>query len=319
MRVTLRQLEVFDAVATLGSVTTAADRLNMSQSAASSALADLQALLRRSLFVHAKGRPLRITDEGRRLHPIVRSLLSEVQEIESNAAAPLEGRLIVGATATIAETVLPQLCIAFMKQHPGVRIDLDAATSAELCERLARFELETALIEVFPETPELELTRWRTDDLCLVVAADHPLARHTGLMVADLADEPWCLRGPNSAVTGRLRYDLHERLGQVPIAFESTSHWAVRLAVMSGGGIGCLSRSMIQFDVEAGRLVQLDVADFTMTRQLSLARPRGIWRSRLTQAFDAFLLEHGEAARAPAEIAAEKARKARGLRDVSAA
>ena len=64
MKITLRQLQVFDAVAALGSVTAAAARLNMSQSAASTALSDLQIVLQRPLFAHARGRPLQITDEG---------------------------------------------------------------------------------------------------------------------------------------------------------------------------------------------------------------------------------------------------------------
>src|SRR6202007_593649 len=105
MKVTLRQLEIFDAVATLGSVTGAAKKLGMSQSAASNALTDLQIILRRPLFAHAKGRPLQITDEGRRLRPVVRSLLVEVRDIESAKDAPLRGALVVGATEMIADTM----------------------------------------------------------------------------------------------------------------------------------------------------------------------------------------------------------------------
>ncbi len=68
----------------------------------------------------------------------------------------------------------------------------------------------------------------------------------------------------------------------------------MRLAVIAGGGIGCLSRSMVDNDVDVGRLVRLDVQGFTLTRALSLARPKAIWRNRLTQAFDQFLLERGD-------------------------
>jgi DNA-binding transcriptional LysR family regulator len=90
MKITLRQLLVFDAVATLGGVTRAADSLGMSQSAASAALADLQIALGRPLFAHARGRPLQITDEGKRLHPIVRSVLGQLGDIErGDGQAPL--------------------------------------------------------------------------------------------------------------------------------------------------------------------------------------------------------------------------------------
>lgn len=294
MKVTLRQLEVFDAVATLGSVTGAADKLGMSQSAASSALTDLQVILRRPLFAHAKGRALQITDEGKRLRPIIRSLLSEVQEIEVGHDTPLGGTLVIGATEMIAETMLPALCVEFLQLHPGVQIKVEAAGATELFERLSRFELETALIEIFPDVGGLELTRWRTDELWLVVAPDHPLASRTGLEIADLAGLQWCSREANSSISARLRYMLHEKLGQFQTAFEATSNAAVRLAVMAGGGVGCLSRSIVQQDIEAGRLVQLKLADFQFTRVLSLARRREVWRSRLIATFDRFILERGD-------------------------
>jgi len=292
MKVTLRQLQVFDAVATLGSVTAAAARLGMSQSAASSALTDLQIVLKRPLFAHAKGRALQITDEGKRLRPLVRSVLGRVEDIEhADTASPLAGKLVVGATAMIAETELPRLCVEFMRLHPGVQIKVESEAVGDLFERLSRFELETALIENFPDVEGIELTHWKTDELVLVVEAHHPLAQRTGLKIGDLAGHAWCTREANSSVTARLRYMLHEQLGQLPVAFESTSNWAVRHAVIAGGGIGCLSRELVRFDLDNGRLTELSVAGFSYTRSLSLARPKDIWRSRLVTSFDAFILE----------------------------
>lgn len=295
MKVTLRQLQVFDAVAALGSVTSAAAKLNMSQSAASSALTDLQIVLRRPLFSHAKGRPLQITDEGKRLRPIVRSLLSQAQEIESaDDDAPLSGKLVIGATAMIAETVLPRLCVEFMQLHPDVQIHVEAESVGDLFERLARFELETALIEIFPNVEGVELTKWRTDELVLVVAPEHPLASRQDLRIKDLQGFSWCTREANSSITSRLRYILHEQIGQFHVAFASTSNWSVRHAVIAGGGIGCLSRELVQFDLDNGRLCRLDLKDFRYTRALSLARPKNIWRSRLVTTFDQFLLDRGD-------------------------
>jgi DNA-binding transcriptional LysR family regulator len=87
---------------------------------------------------------------------------------------------------------------------------------------------------------------------------------------------------------------LHETIGQIDSPFEATSTAAVRLAVIAGGGIGCLSKSQVEADIAAGRLVRLEVAGFRMTRALNLLRPREIWRSRLTTAFDRFILERGD-------------------------
>jgi DNA-binding transcriptional LysR family regulator len=299
MKLTLRQLRIFDAVAASGSITKAAEKLNMSQSAASTALGDLQIILHRPLFAHAKGRPVEITDEGKRLQPIVKSLLGKLQDLEhEDIDAPLNGTLVIGATALIAETVLPRVCIDFMELYPAVQIRIDAEPARNLLDRLTRFELETALIDMLPKIDGIELTHWRTDELVLVVSSDHPLASRGRLTVQDLAGHAWCTREANSSISAHVRYMLHDKLGQLSVAFEATSNWAVRHAVIAGGGIGCLSKVLVQFDIDNGRLVQLDVADFRYTRPLSLARPAAVWRSRLTATFDQFLLDRSETASA---------------------
>jgi DNA-binding transcriptional LysR family regulator len=299
MKITTRQLQVFDAVANYGGIRTAANKLGMSQSAVSSCLADFQIILRRPLFVHVKGRPLQITDEGERLRSIVRSLLGRISDLElSDTHEPIAGTLIVGATALIAETVLPSLCIAFRRSYSGARIRVEVDSSEALFAKLTRFELETAVSEYFPIVEQVELTKWRTDELVLVVAPDHPLAGRKGLTMQDLAGMSWCTRETNSSVTARLRSMLHETIGELDVVFESTNNWSIRHAVCAGGGIGCLSTTLVQADVDAGRLIRLDVADFRFLRPISLARPRNVWRSRLATAFDQFLLEHGDEASA---------------------
>ncbi|CAN7194369.1 LysR family transcriptional regulator [Phenylobacterium sp. LjRoot225] len=295
MKFTLRQLQVFEAVAACGSVVGAAERLGMSQSAASEALKDLQIILRRPLFTHVKGRTLQLTEEGKRLRPMIRSMLQQADEIERTPEAEMEGRLLVGATAMIAETMLPELCVKFRERHPGVQIMLQAESQGELFERLQRMELDTAVIEYFPDLPAVELTRWRSDELWLVVAPGHPLASRDKLRLRDLAGFTWCAREAMSSVTVRLRVLLHEEVGRLPAGIETTSNQAVRLAAIAGGGVACLSSQLVKADVESGRLVRLHVRDFSFTRALSIARPKGVWRSRVVAAFEDFLLEHAAA------------------------
>jgi DNA-binding transcriptional LysR family regulator len=294
MKLTIRQLQVFDAVATLGSVTKAAEKLNMSQSAASMALTDIQIVLGRSLFAHSRGRKLEITDEGRRLIPLVKAIIGRLEDLgRPGADVQPSGNLVIGASPLIAETILPRLCVDFMQIYPAVRIQVEVETARNLIDRLTRFELETALIEILPKIEGVELTPWRTDELVLVVAAGHPLARREPLRIKDLAGYAWCTREAQSSTAAHLRYMLNPKIGDFDVAFQATSNWAVRHAVIAGGGIGCLSKALVQFDIDNGRLVQLDVADFQYTRPLSLARPINIWRGQLTSAFDAFLLQQG--------------------------
>lgn len=294
MKITLRQFEAFDAVATHGSVTAAARHLGMSQSAISSALKDLQIILKRPLFVPGDGRRLIMTDDGKRMRSRIRSLLTEAKEIERGADAPLEGVLQIGASASIAETILPKICIEFLREYPEVNLRIQTATAGELFESLTKFQLEAALIEYFPDVEGLALIPWRTDELWLVTAPAHPLAKQPGLRLHDLAGMTWCAREPHSSITSRLRVYAHEHVGQMRSPFVATSNEAVRLATIEGGGIACLSRALVEKDVAHGLLVRLDISDFHFTRQLSLARPKAKLRSRLAQAFDAFVLARGD-------------------------
>lgn len=292
MKITLRQLEVFDAIATLGSLSSAADRLGMSVSAASSAINDFQIVLGRPLFAHAKGKPLQITDEGRRLQPTIRSVLSRLQDIEAGEDVPLQGKLLVGATAMIAEHMLPRICCEFLSHHPEIQIQIEAASSISLFERLSRFEIETALVENVPEADGIELTKWRPDELWLVVSPAHALAQRGKLAIADLVGQRWCMREMRSTTAFRLRSLLYEELGQLPIAVEATSNEALRQAAICGAGIACLPRVIVKDDLADGKLVRLDVAGFRFSRALSLARPKNMWRSRIATAFETFLLDN---------------------------
>jgi DNA-binding transcriptional LysR family regulator len=292
MKLTIRQLRVFEAVASLGSVSRAAERLGMSQSAASMALTDAQIILGRTVFAHSKGRKLEITDEGKRLLPIVKSILGMMDDLERPAAdLELSGNLVIGASSLIAETILPELCAAFMRSHPEVRIKVEVQTARELINRLTRFELQTAIVEILPKIDGVELIPWRTDELVLVVAPEHPLAQHMQLRIRDLAGYAWCTREAESSTAAYLRYMLSPKIGDFDVAFEATSNWSVRRAVIEGIGIGCLSSMLVQADLLSGRLVRLDVADFRYTRPISLARPTEIWRGQLTSSFDAYLLD----------------------------
>lgn len=77
----------------------------------------------------------------------------------------------------------------------------------------------------------------------LVVAAEHELAGREGLHIKDLEGQDWCAREAQSSTSARLRYLLHEHIGQIRVAFEATSNWAVRHAVIAGVGLAAFHAS----------------------------------------------------------------------------
>jgi DNA-binding transcriptional LysR family regulator len=295
MKITTRQLQIFDAVASHGSIRSAAAHLGMSQSAVSTGLADLQIIVRKTLFLHIKGKALHITDEGKKLRASIRSIVSSISDLEqAHGEKSLSGTICVGATSLVGETVLPHFCIMFMNLHQDIRVKIEVHSAEELYDKLGKLDFEIVLSEYLPIFEGVELIKWRTDEVVLVVAPDHPLASRRGLVARDLSGMPWCMREPRESVSARVRAILHEAVGPLDVVFETNNNWALRHAVRAGGGIGCLSKTLVQPDIDAGRLVRLEVSDFSYTRPISLARPKDVRRSRLTTVFEQFLLEHAD-------------------------
>jgi len=143
VRITLRQLSVFEAVARTGSVAGAAEEIGLSPSAASMSLKDLETHLGVELFARS-GRRMLLTDRGRPMLEMARGILVQVADMESlSLPEEVRGRLRIGAAVPVGDYVLPRLCAAFISDRGGVQATIRAALfvwgqpRASLCDREA--------------------------------------------------------------------------------------------------------------------------------------------------------------------------------------
>ena len=167
---TLRQLGVFVAVARAGSTRAAADRVARSQSAASSALAELEATLGVKLFDRV-GRRLTLNAQGRALLPRAVNLLEQAAEIGQLFGAADQGALRVAASFTVGEYLLPPLIAGWKRAHPGTRLRLDIANTRAVLDAVAALEVDVGFIEGARTHPDLDVAHWRDDELVVVAAA----------------------------------------------------------------------------------------------------------------------------------------------------
>src|SRR5438552_3847895 len=195
MRHTLRQLEVFLAVARAESVSGAARALAMSQSAASASLLDLERQFDLQLFDRV-GKRLRLNDLGRAVRVRAENVLENARELEGMLERRSDaGPLRVGATLTIGNYVVPPLLARFIRESPGRSPPtLAIANTAEIARQVAELELDVGLVEGEVEHAELELTAWREDQMVVFCAAEHPVARKRALDDDDLRAAPWIVR-----------------------------------------------------------------------------------------------------------------------------
>ena len=199
MRMTLRQLAVFVAVAQEGTVTKASDAVRLTQSAASMALADLEDGLGAPLFDRL-GKRLQLNDLGRFLLPQALEILGRCESFEQAAKGELQSiDLRLGATLTISDYLMPDLMADFLQRHPQAHLQLQVGNTRQMIESVNQFQLDLALIEGSCHLPQLQCIHWRDDELAVCCAPQHPLTQlNHPLTPADFNDVEWILREEGS-------------------------------------------------------------------------------------------------------------------------
>lgn len=284
LRLTLRQLEVFSAVARGGTTRAAADEISRSQSAASNALGELESVLGVQLFDRV-GKKLVINENGRALLPSAATLLEHAVETEALFAGAHAAPLRLASSYTVGEYLLPELIARWKLDHPRSHVLLDIVNTHDVFERLASFRSDIGFIEGMHSHPALTVRKWRTDEIVVVAAASHPLAGHR-VGARQLSQATWVLREPGSGTREASDRWLIPHLTQMEVELELGSNEAVKRVVAAGFGVGCLSRLAVKEAIAEGWLVELATTLPPMQRTLSIVLHRA---KRLGDAADGFL------------------------------
>ena len=279
MKYPLRQLEVFLATAFHETLTRAAASLSMSQSAASSALKDLESQFDVQLFDRV-GKRLQLNELGESIRPRAEALLEQARGLESALARHQElGHLRVGATLSIGNYLAVEIMARYMGEQAGARVELEVANTEAIVRKVANFELDLGLIEGESRHPDLEMIHWRDDELVVFCAPDHPLAGKPWLTDDDLLSAAWIVREPGSGTRQHFEWAMHGLLPELNIKLELQHTEAIKRAVEAGLGVGCLSEITLVDAFKRGRLVPLPVPHRDFHRRFYFALHRQKFRS----------------------------------------
>jgi DNA-binding transcriptional LysR family regulator len=279
MHYTLRQLEVFLAVAATENISRAAEDLAMSQSAVSGSLSDLESHFDIQLFDRV-GKRIQLNEFGRALRPRAQSLLEQATDLENALRKHTDiGRLKIGATLTIGNYLAAELMARFMSEQIGAQVTLEVANTVEIAHKVANFELDIALIEGELTHPDLEITPWMEDELVVFCAPSHPLANKTELRDEDLQNATWILREAGSGTRQTFERAMHGLIPQLKIMLELQHTEAIKRAVEAGLGIGCISKVALKDPFERGSLIPLAVPQRDLRRHFYFVVHRHKYRS----------------------------------------
>jgi DNA-binding transcriptional LysR family regulator len=269
MQLSLRQFEVFLAVARAKSFRGAAEALHLSQPALSQHVAELERELGARLFDRLR-RSVALTEAGRILEDHALRLfatLTSAREAIAELGGLKRGSLLVGASTTPGIYVLPAVVASFQRRHPGIALSLQIGNSAVIEERIRGNEIDLGVVGGHALRPGEEcLASGLLDELVLIVPPGHPWARRREVAPALLAKQRLLVREEGSATRQVAERALQHAGVSVGTSMELGHTEAIKQAVMAGLGVAIVSRHAIAGEVATRRLVALRLRGLRIRR-----------------------------------------------------
>ena len=287
-----RRLQVFHAVARQSSFTKAAETLFMTQPAVTFQIKQLEEHFNTRLFDRGHGR-ISLTPAGEVVLDYAERILSLSAELDtriSELTGEVQGLLLIGASMTIAEFMLPRVLGEFKVAFPGVKARLTVANSETIEHGVAAHSLDIGLIEAPSHLPSLSTEECCEDELQVVCSPAHPLAKLKTISPKQLLQHAYISREPGSG-TREVTDSYFRHAGIAPeevnTVMELGSPDAIKGVVETGLGFAIMSKVIVAKEKQLGVLVALPLAP-KLTRTLSLVYPKEKFRSRLVSSFVEF-------------------------------
>ena len=273
---TLRQLEVFAAIARLGSFTRAAEELHLTQPTVSMQIKKLTDAVGLPLFEQV-GKKVFLTTAGRELQSFSNEIFDHFNRFEillADLKGLKQGKLRLGVITT-AKYFIPRLLGAFCQQYPGIDVSMKVSNRERILERLINNEDDLYILGQPPEESDAVAEPFLTNPLVVLAPANHPLARVKKIPLKRLAEEPLLLREAGSG-TRKATEQLFAKYNlKIKVRMELGSNEAIKQTVAGGLGVSVLSRHTLTSDLQADQLTILDVQGFPIVRHWYVVYSKG--------------------------------------------
>lgn len=286
------QLEVFKTVADKRSFSEAARVLHISQPAISAHIQSLEAYLNTKLFYRTT-KKVDLTEAGRVLYKYARqidAIFERAQKEIAEVTGQVRGNLLLGASLTIGEYILPAVAGGFAGEYPAVHINMVVINSERIIEMVASGELDLGFIEAPLTHEKLRITPFMKDELIVVAPAHFSI---NSLGVDEIKSFPFVVREPGSG-TRMVMKEALENLGvkyeELNVIMELGSTEAVKSAVEAGAGITVISASAVSKELKLGSLKKINIKGARIPREFYIVESKGRTLFPSSRAFKEFLI-----------------------------
>jgi DNA-binding transcriptional LysR family regulator len=290
----LWQLNVFCNVVKQRSFSKAGRVVHLSQPTVSSHIKDLEDHFGTRL-VDRLARHAVPTKAGELLYSYANQLLALRDETEAAMAdflGNVKGRLTVGGSTIPGGYLLPRIIGLFATTYPKVQMTLRVADTSEIMDDIIAGHVEMGVVGALAENAQLEQVALISDELKLIVPADHKWASRKRIPIKLLVGEPMIIREPGSGTLRAFSEHLERKgydINALNIVAEMGSTEAVRQGIKGKIGISILSEIAVADDIRSGQLNALSVEGLTLKRSFYLTTHKQRTLSPLCRTFIDFL------------------------------
>jgi len=279
-----RRLQVFHTVARLLSFTKAAESLHMTQPAVTFQVRQLEEYFNTRLFDRTHNR-INLTEAGKRVFEYadqIFDLYAKMENAVRDLTGEISGILIIGASTTIAEYMLPALLGDFKREYQDINVHLKVSNSDGIVSMVENNDIDLGIVEAPVMNKNLVVETCRSDRLVAIVPPQHSLASQQKVNLKDLMEHAYIAREEGSGT----REVIHEYLtnagmkpAEIHIAMELGSPEAIKGAVEAGMGVSIVSEVTIQKEKQLGTLVSLELEP-PLERPFSFVHQKQKFRQR---------------------------------------
>jgi LysR family transcriptional regulator for metE and metH len=292
--VTFKQLRVLAAVVRTGSLTAAAQRLNVSPPAVTLQMQLLQdqaglPLVERSA---AGTRPTDAGAEVLRAAEQIETILADCSAALASIAGTRRGTVSVGVTST-AKYFAPRALGAFARAHPGIELRIVVGNRAEMIEGLQRYEIDIAVMGRPPDELDVDINVMGDHPHVVIAPPDHRLAQAASIAPAELGAEVFLVREPGSGTRGLMERFFAEHGITPRIGMQISSNETIKQAVIAGLGIAFISGHTIDSALVTNSLAILPVQGLPIIRQWCIVHLRQRRMMPAVAAIRTFLMAEG--------------------------
>lgn len=290
--ISFRQIRYFVCTAELGQVSLAAQELNITQSAITIAIRELENKLNAQLFIRA-AKGMTLTEQGKlflnHCYDMINSLNAS-QNLQKNSSS-ISGELRIGASYTVLGYYLPSHIQRLQNMYPNVLFKIVELSRTEIEAHLINGELDIAvLLSSNVNHPELTVRTFLESPRTLWVGNGHPVLQKASVDYADIIHEPYIMLTVDEAHTTTLRY-WQKNAVSPNVYIETSSVEAVRSIVANGNGICILSNIVYRpWSLEGKRINRIKLVSGIPTMNLGVAWKTTDKQSQLQKVFVDYFL-----------------------------